>query len=190
MTPAVSFSGNAISSMGFAAAPAAENTPAPATQPPPRVHQERVRVSVNTLPEFNSVSVCSHHPAGVGGLTVTPGVNTRIFLSQHRSSGLARGVSNIGRLIFMDAPPPALHPPHLLPHPLFFSHHVNPFHSSLSLFFPLLSLSSPRSDNPSQLQILAAAIGRPHIYKGVNILRVMPLSRCRRRRRVWQLKGV
>lgn len=174
--------------MGFAAAPAAENTPAPATQPPPRVHQERVRVSVNTLPEFNSVSVCSHHPAGVGGLTVTPGVNTRIFLSQHRSSGLARGVSNIGRLIFMDAPPPALQPPPSPP-PLFFSRHVNPFHSSLSLFFPLLSLCSPRSDNPSQLQILAAAIGRPHIYKGVNILRVMPLSR-RRRRRVWQLKGV
>lgn len=135
MTPAVSFSGNAISSMGFAAAPAAENTPAPATQPPPRVHQERVRVSVNTLPEFNSVSVCSHHPAGVGGLTVTPGVNTRIFLSQHRSSGLARGVSNIGRLIFMDAPPPAA-PPLLAP-PLSFFLVMLILFIPLSLFFSL-----------------------------------------------------
>ncbi|KAM3869211.1 GDNF family receptor alpha-3 [Diretmus argenteus] len=44
---------NAISSMGSAAAPV-ENTPMPAAQTTPRVHQERVHISVNTLPDFNS----------------------------------------------------------------------------------------------------------------------------------------
>ncbi|XP_074529288.1 GDNF family receptor alpha-4-like [Halichoeres trimaculatus] len=47
---------NAISSMGISAAPPAEkNTPVPASVPSPRVYQERVHVSVNTLPEFNSM---------------------------------------------------------------------------------------------------------------------------------------
>lgn len=54
--PADSVSGNAISSMGISAPPPVENTPVPASQPSPRIHQERVHVSVNTLPEFNSVS--------------------------------------------------------------------------------------------------------------------------------------
>ncbi|KAM7374274.1 hypothetical protein PAMP_006942 [Pampus punctatissimus] len=45
----------AISSMGISAPPPVENTPAPASQPSPRVYQERVHVSVNTLPEFNSM---------------------------------------------------------------------------------------------------------------------------------------
>ena len=56
MAPAVSVSGNAISSMGISAPPPVENTPMPASQPSPRIYQERVHVSVNTLPEFNSVS--------------------------------------------------------------------------------------------------------------------------------------
>lgn len=65
MTPADCVSGNAISSMGIFAPPAVENTPVPASQPSSRVYQEIVHVSVNTLPEFTSVSaVCS--------LTVTP----------------------------------------------------------------------------------------------------------------------
>ncbi|KAM7397925.1 hypothetical protein PAMA_006001 [Pampus argenteus] len=45
----------AISSMGISAPPPVENTPAPASHPSPRVYQERVHVSVNTLPEFNSM---------------------------------------------------------------------------------------------------------------------------------------
>uniref|UniRef100_A0A672ZN70 GDNF/GAS1 domain-containing protein n=1 Tax=Sphaeramia orbicularis TaxID=375764 RepID=A0A672ZN70_9TELE len=48
---------NAISSMGVSAPPPVENTAVPASQPSPRVYQERVHVSVNTLPEFNSVGV-------------------------------------------------------------------------------------------------------------------------------------
>ncbi len=56
MAPADSVSGNAISSMGISAPPPVENTPVPASQPSPRIYQERVHVSVNTLPEFNSVS--------------------------------------------------------------------------------------------------------------------------------------
>lgn len=52
--PAGCVSGSGISSMGIPAPPPVENTPAPASQPPPRLHQERGRV--NTLPEFNSVS--------------------------------------------------------------------------------------------------------------------------------------
>lgn len=55
-SPAASVSGNAISSMGIAAPPPVELTPVPVSQPSPRVHQERVPVSVNTLPDFNSVS--------------------------------------------------------------------------------------------------------------------------------------
>ncbi|XP_031176281.1 GDNF family receptor alpha-4-like isoform X1 [Sander lucioperca] len=47
---------NAISSMGISAPPPVENTPVPASQPSPHVFQERVHVSVNTLPEFNSLS--------------------------------------------------------------------------------------------------------------------------------------
>lgn len=54
--PADCVSGNAISSMGISAPPPVENTPVPASQPSPHVFQERVHVSVNTLPEFNSVS--------------------------------------------------------------------------------------------------------------------------------------
>ncbi|XP_071754234.2 GDNF family receptor alpha-4-like [Centroberyx gerrardi] len=46
---------NAISSMGSGAPPPVENTPMPASQPSPRVYQERVHVSVNTLPDFNSM---------------------------------------------------------------------------------------------------------------------------------------
>lgn len=46
---------NAISSMGISAPPPVENTPVPASQPSPRVYQETVHVSVNTLPEFNSM---------------------------------------------------------------------------------------------------------------------------------------
>lgn len=56
MVPAACVSGNAISSMGISAPPPVENTPVPASQPSPRIYQERVHVSVNTLPEFNSVS--------------------------------------------------------------------------------------------------------------------------------------
>lgn len=55
MAPADSVSGNAISSMGISAPPPVENTPVPASQPSPRIYQERVHVSINTLPEFNSV---------------------------------------------------------------------------------------------------------------------------------------
>uniref|UniRef100_A0A3B4TUQ8 GDNF family receptor alpha-4-like n=5 Tax=Seriola TaxID=8160 RepID=A0A3B4TUQ8_SERDU len=47
---------NAINSMGVSAPPPVEHTPVPASQPPPRVFQERVHISVNTLPEFTSVS--------------------------------------------------------------------------------------------------------------------------------------
>ncbi|XP_075958400.1 GDNF family receptor alpha-4-like isoform X2 [Anarhichas minor] len=43
-----------ISSMGISAPPV-ENTPVPASQPSPRVYQERVHARVNTLPEFNSM---------------------------------------------------------------------------------------------------------------------------------------
>ncbi|XP_054899980.1 GDNF family receptor alpha-4-like [Poeciliopsis prolifica] len=46
---------NAISSMGISAPPPVELTPVPVSQPSPRVFQERVHVSVNTLPEFNSM---------------------------------------------------------------------------------------------------------------------------------------
>ncbi|XP_010765275.1 GDNF family receptor alpha-3 [Notothenia coriiceps] len=46
---------NAISSMGISALPPVENTPVPASPPPPRVYQEKVHVGVNTLPEFNSM---------------------------------------------------------------------------------------------------------------------------------------
>ncbi|XP_058484356.1 GDNF family receptor alpha-4-like [Solea solea] len=46
---------NAISSMGISAPPAVENTPVPASQTPPRIYQEGVHVSVNTLPEFTSM---------------------------------------------------------------------------------------------------------------------------------------
>lgn len=56
MTPADCVSGNAISSMGISAPPPVDTTPAPASQFPPRIYQERVHVRVNTLPEFNSVS--------------------------------------------------------------------------------------------------------------------------------------
>lgn len=69
-SPAASLPGNAINSMGVSAPPPVENTPVPASQPSPRVFQERVHVSVNTLPEYNSVSslsaphrraICRHH---------------------------------------------------------------------------------------------------------------------------------
>lgn len=50
------FAGNSISSMGVSAPPPGGSTAVPASQPSPRVYQERVHVSVNTLPEFNSVS--------------------------------------------------------------------------------------------------------------------------------------
>lgn len=56
MAPADSVSGNAISSMGISAPPPVENTPVPASQPSPHIYQETAHVSVNTLPEFNSVS--------------------------------------------------------------------------------------------------------------------------------------
>ncbi|KAM8835104.1 GDNF family receptor alpha-4-like [Synchiropus picturatus] len=45
---------SAISSMGVFAPPPVVNTPLPASQPSPRLHQERVHVSVNTIPEFKS----------------------------------------------------------------------------------------------------------------------------------------
>ncbi len=54
--PADCVSGNAISSMGISAPPPVENTPVPVSQASPHIYQERVHVSVNTLPEFNSVS--------------------------------------------------------------------------------------------------------------------------------------
>ena len=54
--PADSVSGNAISSMGISTPPPLETSPAPASQPSPRVYQERMHVNVNTLPEFTSVS--------------------------------------------------------------------------------------------------------------------------------------
>lgn len=73
MTPADSVSGNAISSMGISAPPPVENTPVPASQPSPHVYQERVHVSVNTLPEFNSVSALYL-------LTVSPYVSVRHLL--------------------------------------------------------------------------------------------------------------
>lgn len=57
MVPAGFVSGGAISSMGISAPPFVENTPVPALQPSTRVYKERVHVSVNTLPEFNNVSV-------------------------------------------------------------------------------------------------------------------------------------
>lgn len=71
--PAGSVSGNAISSMGISAPPPVENTPVPASQPSPRIYQERVHVSVNTLPEFNSVSVLCF-------FTVSPYVNVGLLL--------------------------------------------------------------------------------------------------------------
>ncbi|XP_068187472.1 GDNF family receptor alpha-4-like isoform X2 [Antennarius striatus] len=46
---------NAISSMGNSAPPLVENTPLPASHPSPYTHQERVHVSINTLPQFNSM---------------------------------------------------------------------------------------------------------------------------------------
>ncbi|KAM4620333.1 GDNF family receptor alpha-4-like [Polymixia lowei] len=46
---------NAISSMGSSAPPPMEITPVPASQTSPRVYRERVHVSVNTLPDFNSM---------------------------------------------------------------------------------------------------------------------------------------
>nr|XP_020454516.1 GDNF family receptor alpha-4-like [Monopterus albus] len=46
---------NAISSMGISAPPPVENAPVPGSQPSPRINQERVHDSVNTLPEFNSM---------------------------------------------------------------------------------------------------------------------------------------
>ncbi|XP_071317446.1 GDNF family receptor alpha-4-like [Trachinotus anak] len=46
---------NAINSMGISAPPPVEHTPVPASQPSPRVFQERVHISVNTLPEFTSM---------------------------------------------------------------------------------------------------------------------------------------
>ncbi|XP_017293287.1 GDNF family receptor alpha-4 [Kryptolebias marmoratus] len=46
---------DAISSMGISAPPPVELTPVPVSQPSPRVYQERVPVSVNTLPDFNSM---------------------------------------------------------------------------------------------------------------------------------------
>ncbi|XP_041865220.1 GDNF family receptor alpha-4-like [Melanotaenia boesemani] len=46
---------NAINSMGISAPPPVEHTPVPVSQPSPRVYQESVHVSVNTLPEFNSM---------------------------------------------------------------------------------------------------------------------------------------
>ena len=59
ISPADFVSGNAINSMGISAPPPVEHTPVPVSQPSPRVYQERVHVSVNTLPEFNSVSTHS-----------------------------------------------------------------------------------------------------------------------------------
>ncbi|CAG5874413.1 unnamed protein product [Menidia menidia] len=46
---------NAINSMGISAHPPVEHTPVPVSQPPPHIHQEKVHVSVNTFPEFNSM---------------------------------------------------------------------------------------------------------------------------------------
>lgn len=73
MAPADSLSGNAISSMGISAPPPAENTPLPASRPPPRVFQERVHVRVNTLPKFNSVRTLCF-------LTFSPYASGRHFL--------------------------------------------------------------------------------------------------------------
>lgn len=54
------FLGSAISSMGISAPPPVENSPMPTSQPSPHVYQEKVHVSINTLPEFDSVScLCS-----------------------------------------------------------------------------------------------------------------------------------
>uniref|UniRef100_A0A3B4GBF2 GDNF family receptor alpha 3 n=1 Tax=Pundamilia nyererei TaxID=303518 RepID=A0A3B4GBF2_9CICH len=51
---------SAISSMGISAPPPVENSPMPTSQPSPHVYQEKVHVSINTLPEFDSVScLCS-----------------------------------------------------------------------------------------------------------------------------------
>lgn len=74
MAPADSVSGNAISSMGISAPPPVENTPVPASQPSPRIYQERVHVSVNTLPEFNSVSALYF-------FTVSPYASVRLSIS-------------------------------------------------------------------------------------------------------------
>ncbi|XP_006802326.1 GDNF family receptor alpha-4-like [Neolamprologus brichardi] len=46
---------SAISSMGISAPPPVENSPMPTSQPSPHVYQEKVHVSVNTLPEFDSM---------------------------------------------------------------------------------------------------------------------------------------
>lgn len=73
MTPADSISGNAINSMGVSAPPPVEHTPVPASQPSPRVFQERVHISVNTLPEFTSVSALDF-------LTVSPNIGVERLL--------------------------------------------------------------------------------------------------------------
>lgn len=73
MVPAGFVSGGAISSMGISAPPPVENTPAPAPQTSTRIYKERVHVSVNTLPEFNSVrALCI--------FTVTPYADVRHLL--------------------------------------------------------------------------------------------------------------
>ncbi|KAI3373146.1 hypothetical protein L3Q82_006472 [Scortum barcoo] len=64
---------NAISSMGISAPPPVENTPVPASQPSPHIHQETAHVSVNTLPEFNSVSALHF-------FTLTPYASVRHLL--------------------------------------------------------------------------------------------------------------
>lgn len=81
--PAGSVSGNAISSMGISAPPPVENTPVPASQPPPRIYLERVHVSVNTLPEFNSVSA-------IFCLTVSPYASVRHLLEAELKNRLTR----------------------------------------------------------------------------------------------------
>lgn len=73
--PADSVSGNAISSMGVSAPPPVENTPVPVSQPSPHIYQERVHVSVNTLPEFNSVSAPYF-------FSVSPYANVRYLLQE------------------------------------------------------------------------------------------------------------
>lgn len=76
VSPAGSVSGNAISSMGISAPPPVDLTPVPVSQPSPRVYQERVPVSVHTLPDFNSVRILS----SFGSADCTSGLNASVSL--------------------------------------------------------------------------------------------------------------
>lgn len=106
-SPVAPVSGNAISSMGIAAPPPVELTPVPVSQPSPRIYQERVPSSVNTLPEFDSVSARSAPPLPhhvLVQLTVNP-VLTPLL---HNTSGSGSGFLQNFRL-FLFPPFPYLH---------------------------------------------------------------------------------